>query len=126
MSTELGCQEDHASTATLLDVEGRRLAEAAIVHPAATDLRPTILQALGCLDRSVELSCSAVLRSQLLRPVAPKRERGRFTGQLCARPELAAPPVRGVKRSRSGPRTFRNLDQLHPASGRLMRVQRSC
>lgn len=59
MSTELDCQEDHASTATLLDVEGRRLAEAAIDHPAATDLTPAILQALGCLDRSVELSCSA-------------------------------------------------------------------
>lgn len=57
---ELGRQEaDPVSTALLLDNEGRRLAEAAIDHPVAMDLRSTILQALTCLDRGVELSCSA-------------------------------------------------------------------
>jgi hypothetical protein len=42
-----------------LEFEGRRRAEAAYDHSAALDLRPTILQALGCLDRGVELSCRA-------------------------------------------------------------------
>jgi hypothetical protein len=50
---------DHLSTASLLDGEGRRLAEATVDHPAATKLRPAILQALGCLDRGVELSLGA-------------------------------------------------------------------
>jgi hypothetical protein len=60
MSTELDCQEtDHTNTASSLDAEGRRLAEVAVDHPVAMDLRSTILQALRCLDYGVELSCSA-------------------------------------------------------------------
>jgi hypothetical protein len=57
---EPGHQEaDHVSSTLVLDNEGRRLAEAAVDHPVAMNLRSTILQALRCLDRGVELSCSA-------------------------------------------------------------------
>jgi hypothetical protein len=59
IGTKADQEADHVGTASLLDTEGRRLAEAAVDHPAATSLRSAILQALGCLDRDVELSCSA-------------------------------------------------------------------
>lgn len=90
----LDCQgTDHTSTASPLDTKGRRFAKAAVDHPAAMDLRPTILQALRCLDHDIELSCSAC--SDLKHFVQLHRngsaERGRFTGRFAAWSKLAAP-----------------------------------